>query len=181
MLNEREENEALWIIVKWFYSQIASIQNHFLIRNSIAVICALYFVLNTYFQIALALISLLYCRLKNKAILCFIDIANFEECYQRERDVNHTCLMNNLSQVQKDVWQSSCSIFWFLMAIGVEVIHEKEKMKNTCMVYYRIIVSMFVLSEGILEQRNSAWNIKIVQAQRKNITINATFYSNKIK
>jgi hypothetical protein len=54
----------------------------------------------------MALISLLYSRLKNKAILCFIDIANFEECCQRERDVNHTCMMNCLSEAQKDVWHS---------------------------------------------------------------------------
>lgn len=176
MLNEREEIVALWIILKWFYSQIASIQNHFLIRNSIAVICALYFVLNISFQIALALISLLYSRLKNKAILCFIDIANFEECYQRERAVNQTYLMNCLSEVQKDVWQSSPSIFWFLKAIRVELynkrIHEKEEMKNTCMVYCRIIVSIFCYVRG-------EFRVKKFGLKYKNSTSTEKKHSNK--
>lgn len=180
MLNEREENVALWITLKWFYSQIASIQNHFLIRNAIAVICALYFVLNTSFQIAMALISLLYSRLKNKAILCFIDIANFEECCQRERDVNHTCVMNCFSEAHKDVWQSLVDSLSILIFQGYSrgAIQQRDTRERRNEKYLHCLLQdhcYYIL----LCPRNSAWNTRIVQAQGKNIAINATFYKKK--
>ena len=182
MLNEREENVALWIILKWFYSQIASIQNHFLIRNSIAVICALYFVLNSSFQIAMAFISLLYSRLKNKAILCFIDIANFEECCQRERDVNHTCVMNCLSEAQKDVWQSLVDSLSILIFQGYSrgAIQQRDTRERLKEKYLHCLLQdhcYYIL----LCPRNSAWNTRIVQAQGKHIAINATFYKKNRK